>query len=113
MSLYSLRNFEQLGPLADELASVSRDPRSIYNPRRGIVPRAKSRTIKDMAAFLLTLRDLRNSIFAPMAGFDDCGWNIILQLIVAESEAAPMSIAALCAAISVPQTTAIRKLNNL
>jgi len=105
--------FERLDALADELASVSRDARAIYDPRHGIAPPSDKGNVADMASFLLGLRNLRDAIFGPPPLFDDCAWDMVLHLIKAENEGTSLSVSRLCAAISAPQTTAIRKLDNL
>ena len=73
---------------------------------------ATSRQLNEFAAQAIRARRLRNRHF-PESLFSEPAWDILLELVQAESEGRAMTVPELCEAIGVPGAIALRWLNSL
>lgn len=55
----------------------------------------------------------RRSTYLPAVAFGEPGWDMILQLYVADCTGRPIDVSALCSSTGVPKTTALRHLDRL
>ncbi len=65
-----------------------------------------------LASVILRSRQRRSSYF-PAIALGEPGWDMILQLYVAECSGRPIDVTALCGSTGVPKTTALRHLDRL
>jgi DNA-binding MarR family transcriptional regulator len=97
----------QLSAEADQLADqlAAQQLPDIDNTRESLSASARLR-------YYLRQRRRRNQLFAADL-FADPAWDILLDLFASELDARPVSISDACLASGVPQTTALRWIQNL
>jgi DNA-binding MarR family transcriptional regulator len=100
------------GPLSaeDRLKRAIELCASVADELRQVGPVAEALDLRDaaiLARHLLRLRDRRNLLF-PTGLFADPSWDMLLDLLVAESEGRRVAVSSLCIASGAPATTALR-----
>jgi DNA-binding HxlR family transcriptional regulator len=103
---------DHLGALVEELGQVSNCVRTLYTPHPSRQAWAECQSGAELASILHAIRHARDAVFDPAAR-DECAWDMILDLARSELIGATVTVSNLCAATSKPQTSALRKLNNL
>lgn len=103
---------DHLGALVEELGEVSNCVRTLYSPHPARQAWAECESGAELASVLYTIRHARDAVFDPAAR-DECAWDMILDLARSELVGATVTVSNLCAATNKPQTSALRKLNNL
>lgn len=103
---------DHLGALVEELGEVSSCVRTLYSPHSATKAWAECESGAELASILYCIRHARDAVFDP-AVRDECAWDMILDLAHSELIGATVTVSNLCAATNKPQTSALRKLNNL
>src|SRR5690348_11712896 len=80
--------------------------------RKDAAPSARRSPMSPVAQGLYRLRRRRERLF-PTPLFSEPGWDLLLDLFIAESEGKRVSITSACIAAAVPTTTAVRCLKQL
>lgn len=97
-----------LEELATQISAVAADM-SAYDSARSYI---NSEVLRNWLHTTIKTRRMRENFF-PSDLFADPAWDILLDLTLARIEARVTSVSSVCIAASVPNTTALRWLNNL